>query len=89
MLLKTQAIISEFYDSPKSGKQYVSFVDLQDGGQFKVVFEGQLQAKEGEIIEFDARVKPRIIQGGGVTLTFVGGVVNRKNGNFQDKGGEK
>jgi len=78
MQITGKAVISEIYKSEKTGRQYVSFVDLVDGGQYKICFDGELEAREGEIVEVNATIKGRVVQGGGVSLNFVKGVVGRR-----------
>lgn len=87
MQIATKAVISEIYKSEKSGRQYVTFVDLDDGGQFKLVFEGELIAKEGQIVDVAVVVKARIVQGGGVTLTFTRGTIS-PDGKPKKEGGD-
>lgn len=70
MRLQAKVIITEQYLSPKSGKNYVTALDLETGGMMKFTLPGEIEQKATLVpVAVTVDVKPGLSRDGGLYLT--------------------
>lgn len=79
MKLLCNAVHTEKYVTDK-GRAYLTFVDLDQGGQFRISVDGDVDLKPGEMVKLDLMIKAGSSPKIGMFLQHVGGNIIRSNG---------
>ena len=72
MKLQFTGLVREKYTSDK-GVEYVSFVDMQTGGDIKLSFPAATELQSGQVVKAEVEAQGRFDKAGGVYLGFRAG----------------
>jgi hypothetical protein len=83
MRITARAIVSDIWTSDAS-QSHITFMDLSQGGQFKIVVDGVPTVKRGEFCKLDIEVAPSLTSKG-MRLAFCGGGIAKVGDGLMDK----